>query len=44
MNSWHVLLAFLLVTQCLASSVTAMSTQGRPVTDTRNDVTVEYVG
>ena len=43
MSPWHVLLVFLLVAQSLASSVTAMSTQGRPVTDARNDVAVEYV-
>ena len=35
---------FLLVAQRLASPVTAMSTQGRPVTVTRNDVALEYVG
>ena len=37
------LVTFLLVDQSLASSVTTMSAQGRPVTDTRNDVAVEYV-
>ena len=44
MTPWHVLLAFLLVARGLASSVTAMSTQGRPMTDARNDVALEYVG
>jgi hypothetical protein len=34
---------FLLVAHGLASSVTAMSAQGRPVADTRSDVAVEYV-
>jgi hypothetical protein len=43
MSPWHVLLVFLLVAQSLASSVTAMSTHGRPVTDARNDVALEYV-
>ena len=43
MSPWNTLLAFWLVSRGLASSVTTMSAQGRPVTDTRNDVTVEYV-
>ena len=43
MNQWNVLLALSFVAQSLASSVTAMSTQGRPVTDMRNDVALEYV-
>ena len=43
MSPWDVLLVFLLVGQCLASPVTAMSTHGRPVTDARNDVALEYV-
>ena len=34
---------FLLVAHGLASSVTAMSAQGWPVTDTRSDVAVEYL-
>ena len=43
MVPWHVILPFLLVAQSLASSVITMSSKGRPVTDTRNDVTFEYV-
>ena len=43
MGPWNTLLAFWLVSRGLASSVTTMSAQGRPVTDTRNDVTVGYV-
>ena len=43
MSPWNTLLAFWLVSRGLASSVTTMSAQGRPVTDTRNDVAVEYV-
>ena len=39
----EVLLTFLLVAQSLASSVSTMSAQGRPVTDTRNDAAVEFV-
>ena len=37
------LLTFLPVAQSLASSVTAMSAQGRPVADTRNGVAFEFV-
>ena len=43
MTPWRALLTFLFVARSLASSVTTMSAQGRPVTDTRNDAAVEYV-
>ena len=43
MSPWHILSIFLLVAQSLASFVTAMSTQGRPVTDTLNGVAIEYL-
>lgn len=43
MTPWRVLLTFLLVARSLASSVSTMSAQGRPVTDTRNDAAVEFV-
>ena len=43
MSPWKTLLAFWLVSRGLASSVTTMSTQGRPITDARNDVALEYV-
>ena len=43
MTPWTSSLALLLVAASLASSDTAMSTQGRPMTDARNDVALEYV-
>jgi hypothetical protein len=43
MAPWRLLLGFLLVAQVIASSLTTMSTLGRPVLDERNDVAVEYV-
>ena len=44
MVPWATLLGFLLVGQSLASSSTTMSVKGRPVTDPRNDIALEYVG
>ena len=43
MVPWKVLLSFLLVAHSLASFITAMSAQGRPVVDPRNDVALNYV-
>jgi hypothetical protein len=37
------LLAFLLVTNTLASVFTTISTKGRTVTDAQNDAALEYV-
>ena len=37
------LLAFLLVSNTLASVFTSMPPKGRPVTDARNDAALEYV-
>ena len=43
MTPWTSSLALLLVAASLALPVTAMSTQGRPMTDARSDVALEYV-
>ena len=43
MTPWQVLLASKPAAASLGSSVTTMSTQGRPMTDARNDVALEYV-